>query len=188
MNKRDAINEILLSINELPLDIEDAVEDIQTALIIDKQLDITKRNILYQGWFFNKTERDMKPDSLGYIPIPSSFLSVDGGDNYSDIVVRDHKLFDKAQLSYKFDEPVTCKIVEDIPFDDLPYVIADYIVKVASLQVYINVIGNTDDVKIRSSLVDMARVEAIKENARNIDGNILESSFVTTLLDKSSLQ
>jgi hypothetical protein len=187
MNRRDAVNEILLSLNEMPLDIEDSVEDIQTAKIVDSQLEITKRNILSQGWFFNTTTRDLKPDLSGYIPLPSTFLSVDGGDNYSNVVTRDQKLFDKSELTYKFDEPIECVVIEDIYFDDIPFVIADYIVKSASLSSYINIIGNTDDVAIRSQLVQLSKLEAIRENARNYDGNILDSSFVTTLLDRESL-
>ena len=187
MNKRDAINEILLSLNEMPLDVEDSVEDIQTAKIVDSQLEITKRNILSQGWFFNTTTRELRPDVNGYIPLPSKFLSIDGGDNYGDIVSRDQKLFDKSNLTYKFDESVECVIIEDIYFDDIPFVVADYIVKSASLNAYINIIGNTDDVAIRSQLVQLSKLEALRENARNYDGNILDSSFVTTLLDRESL-
>jgi hypothetical protein len=33
----------------------------------------------------------------------------------------------------------------------------------------------------------LSKLEAIRENARNYDGNILDSSFVTTLLDRESL-
>ncbi len=171
----------------MPLDIEDTIDDIQTAVIVDKQLDITKRNILSQGWFFNRITRSLKPDLLGYIPIPSSFLSIDGGDNYPNIVMRDGKLFDKSELTYKFTDSVECKIIEDMYFDDIPYVFADYIVKIASLTTYINVVGNTDDVAIRNEMVKLSKLNAIRENARNTDGNILEHIFVTTLLDTESV-
>lgn len=187
MNIRDAINEILLSINEMPLDIEDSVDDIQTAKIVESQLNIVKRNILSRGWFFNKTTRSLKPDLSGYIPIPSTFLSVDGGDDYPYVTVRDQKLFDKSELTYKFDESIECEIIEDMIFDDIPFIIADYIVKTASLYTYINVIGNTDDISVRNQMMQMSKLEAIRENARNIDGNILEHTFVTTLLDRENL-
>lgn len=187
MNKRSAINEILLSLNEMPLDIEDSVDDIQTAKIVDTQLDIVKRNILSQGWFFNKITRSLSPDLSGYIAIPSTFLSIDGGDDYADVTVRDQKLFDKSELTFKFDEPIECKIVEDMDFDDIPFVIADYIVKSATVHSYINIIGNTDDISLRTQLMQAARLEALRENARNTDGNVLDGTFVTTLLDRDSL-
>lgn len=187
MNRRDAINEILLSINEMPLEVEDSVDDIQTAKIVDSQLEISKKNILSQGWFFNTLTRSLKPDLSGYIPIPSTFLSVDGGDNNPSITVRDQKLFDKTELTYRFEDSIECVIVEDMDFDDIPFVVADYIVKVASLNTYINVIGNTDDINVRTQMVAMSKLEALRENARNIDGNILEAEFVTTLLDRETL-
>jgi len=187
MNLRDAVNEILLSINEMPLDIEDNIEDIQTAVLVNSQLQISKRNILAQGWYFNKTTRSLKPDISGYIPIPSTFLSVDGGDDNRDIVIRDWKLFDKKKLEFRFDKPIECKIVEDMEFDDVPYVFADYIVKTASLLTYINVIGNTNDVSVRNQSLQASRMEAIKEDARNIDGRILDSTFLTNLMDRESM-
>jgi len=187
LNLRDAINEILLSINEMPLDIEDSVEDIQTAIIVNKQLEISKRNILSQGWYFNKTKRYLKPDLSGYIPIPSTFLSVDGSDAYESIVIRDNKLFDKSKLVYKFTEPIECEIVEDMTFDDIPYIFADYIVKAASLNTYVNIIGYTRDISIRTDVVALARADAIREDARNTDGNILSSDFLTSLIDRTSM-
>ncbi len=187
MNKRDAINEILLSLNELPLDIEDAVEDIQIATIVDKELDIAKRKILASGWFFNKITMTLVPNTEKYIVIPQSFLSVDGGDNEPNLTVRDWKLFDRVELTYKFDEPKECKIVEDLHFDDIPFLAANYIVQIASLQSYISIIGNTADIRVRQESVNLARIEAIRENANNIDGNLLGDSYTTNLLDRTSL-
>lgn len=186
MDKRDAINEILLSLNELPLDIEDAVEDIQVAVIVDKQLDITKRKILASGWFFNTTVITLVPNTEEYIVIPQSFLSVDGTTD-KNLTVRDWKLFDKEKLTYKFEDSQECNVIEDISFDDIPFMTADYIVQVASLQSYINIIGNTEDIAVRNQMVAMSRIEALREDANNIDGNLLGSQFVTSLIDRTSL-
>ena len=182
MNTRDAINEILLSLNELPLDISDAIEDIGIAVIVNSQLEITKRKILSRGWFFNKTIIKLVPNTEKYIVIPDSFLSVDGGDDEPSLVVRDHKLFDKEELTFKFDEAKECKIVEDIPFDDIPFTIADYIVQTASFQAYINIIGNSEDIRVRMTMVNEAKINALRENANNIDGSVLDSGFVTEFI------
>lgn len=187
MNKRDSINEILLALNELPLDITDNVEDIQIATIVDKQLDITKRKILSKGWYFNTTTRDLYPNVQGNIVIPLTFLSTDGGDNEPNLMVRDWKLFDKSEMSFIFDKSKECKVVEDIVFDDIPFIVADYITQVASLQAYINIIGNTEDISIRNRMIDIARIDAYREDANNRDGNILESDFVTGLLDRENI-
>lgn len=184
MNKRDAINEILLSLNELPLDVTDLVEDIGIAVIVDKELDIAKKKVLSEGWYFNVLNRELVPDPQGYIVIPKTFLSVDGADN---IRVRDWKLFDVNEMSYKFTESVEATVTEDILFDDVPFHIANYIVQVASLQAYINVIGNSDDISLRNNAVNMARIEAIRDDAKKRDGNLLSNQQATGLLDRTGL-
>lgn len=184
MNKRDAINEILLSLNELPLDVTDNIEDIGIAVIVDKELDIAKKKVLSEGWYFNVLSHTLEPNVDGYIVIPESYISVDGE---SSIIVRDWKLYNHIDRTFKFDEAVEAIVTEDIPFDDVPFHTASYIVQVASLQAYINIIGNTDDVQLRLKSMNTARIEAIRDNANNIDGNLLTSQRATDLLDRYSV-
>lgn len=184
MNKRDAINEILLSLNELPLDITDLVEDIGIAIIVDKELDIAKRKVLSNGWHFNTLVHTLVPDPQGYIVIPNTFLSVDNDGVYA---IRDWKLFDIANKTYKFTESVDATVIDDPIFDDVPFHIANYIVQVASLQAYINIVGNSDDISLRARGVNDARIEALRDNANKIGGNVLDGLHATTLLDKTGL-
>ena len=138
-----------------------------------------------KGWFFNSSVRDLYPDASGYILIPSAFLLVDALDDGS-ITVRDWKLFDKDNLTFIFEESQSCRVIEDIEFDDLPFTVADYIVQTASLQAYINIIGNTDDVRLRHEQVMIARHAALREDANSRDGNVLDHTFVTDLLDREN--
>lgn len=187
MNKRDAINEILLSLNELPLDIDDLVEDVKTAVIVEKELDIARKKILAKGWYFNTITRKLAPNTNGNIIIPNTFLSVNGGNDNPNLVVRDWKLFDKSEMSYIFESEVTVTVIEDIIFDDIIFTVADYIVQMASLRAYINIIGNSEDVNVRREEINSARLLALREDANNRNGNVLDSTFVTTMLDKESL-
>lgn len=186
MNKRDAINEILLSLNEMPLDVDDLVDDIQIATIIDKQLDITTKKILSNGWKFNTVTIDLYPNTLGYIPIPATFLSVYSSDY--NVTVRDWKLFNMDDMTYIWEEEsISCEIVQDIVFDDIPYMFANYIVQQASLESYINIIGNTDDISIRKLAVDNARREALRDDANAIKGNLLTDDYSTNLISRTGL-
>lgn len=184
MNLRDAINEILLSLNELPLDITDLVEDIGIAVIVDKELGIARKKVLSEGWYFNVLNRTLVPDIQGYIVVPQTFLSVDGASN---IMVRDWKLFDSSAKTFKFEDPVNVDVIEDIVFDDIPFHIANYIVQMASLQAYINVVGNSDDIVLRRNSLQAARIEAIRDAARKKDGNLLENQDATDRLDRVGL-
>lgn len=186
MNKRDAINEILLSLNELPLDVEDSVDDIPTAQIVDKQIDISKRKVLSYGWQFNTNTIPLYPNTDGYIPVPKSYLSIDVPDN-SSIIVRDWKLFDKNNLSFIFDNSVTIEAIEDVPFDDIPFHISNYITEMASIQSYINIIGNTEDIQIRYRSLQNAMVETIRNNNNKIKGNALEEQSVSDRLSRTGV-
>lgn len=184
MNRRDAINEILLSLNELPLDVDDLIEDLPTAVIVDRELTIARKKVLSYGWSFNSLTITLVPDNEGYIRLSDQFLSVDGFDD-NDIIVRDWKLFNKSTMSYKFSGGVEVDIIEDSAFDDIPFSVANLIVQTASLQAYINIVGNADDIALRKNALDLARIEAIRDDANKLDGNLLTSEFATTMLARS---
>lgn len=187
MNTRDAINEILLSLNELPLDPSDLVEDIPTATIVQKELEIAKRKVLSYGWEHNSLSISLYPNNEGYIVVPNTYLSVDGGIDNPNIIVRDWKLYDKENKSFRFTGQIEVNVIEDIVFDDIPFHIANYIVQTASLQAYINIIGNTDDIKIRYEAVQVAKIEALRNDANKFNGNVLEQDYATQLLGKAGL-
>jgi len=185
MNRRDAINEILLSLNELPLDDTDVTEDIGIAVIVDAELNTANKKVLSQGWYVNTTDKSLTPDTDGYIVIPNTFLSV---DTESEYIVRDWKLYDKTNNTYKFDGAVIASVIEEIIFEDVPYHLANYIVHVASLKAYKDIIGGSiEDLRDMKLALDEARTEAIRDDANKIDGNLLTGTFVTSQLDRTSL-
>lgn len=187
MQEREAINEILVNINELPLDDEDVIADINIAIIANTFLNVARKEVLSYGWNFNSLNLTMYPNTSGYIVVPDSILSIDPTTDTSTIIVRDYKLYDNAEQSFIFEEPVECDIIDDVSFDDIPFVVANYIIKLAVLNTYSNQIGDTKGIDIRAKLLQSAKVEALRDDANKHDGNILTSTFATTLLDRTSL-
>lgn len=187
MQEREAINEILVNINELPLDDTDVIEDVNIAIVANKFLTVAKKEILSYGWDFNSLTLTLYPNTSGYIVVPDSILSLDPSTDTSTIIVRDYKLYDKSEQTFIFEDGVECDIVDDIAFDDIPFVVANYIVKSALLNAYSNVIGDTNGIEIRARLVSNAKIEAMREDANKINGNVLTNTFATTLLDRTSL-
>ena len=184
MEKRDAINEVLISVNEMPLGDTDSVEDIQVAETIDKIIDIAKKKVLSYGWNFNTLTLNLPPDNSGYIIIPSTFLKVDPIDTSYDYVVRDHKLYDKENISFIFESIVECEVIDNIEFDDIPFVVADYITKTASVMAYASIIGSSQELNtLRTNMLD-SRVEALRYEANSIDGNLLGSDYATDLITR----
>lgn len=187
MNYRDAVNEVLLALNELPLDPEDNLEDIPTALLVGKELDIATKKILSEGWEFNTLTMSFYPNEEGNIVVPSTYLQADGTEDNPEIIIRDWKCFNKETNSFKFESPIPLKVVDDVVFDDIPFPVANYIVQKASLKAYIDIIGNTEDVNIRRVELQEARVEALRYDARTSDTNILSKQYATDLLNMGSL-
>jgi len=127
------------------------------------------------------------PNTDGYIPIPLSFLSVDGGDAEPDLCVKDWKLFDKSLLTYKFTENKSVEVIENVSFDDIPFNTANYIVSMASLSSYVNIIGDQEGIRTRTNAFNDSRIEAIREDANNQDGSLLTDDHTTGLLDRTAL-
>lgn len=185
MNKRDAINEVLLNLNELPLDVDDLVADIQIATIVDEQIDISTKKILGYGWSFNTLTQTFFPNIERKIVIPSTVLSLVGTTNKS-LVVKDHKLFDKSTLSFNFDDGQEVEYYEEIAFDDIPFHVANFIVATASLTAYINIIGNTGDIAVRREELKEAKILAVREDANSIKGNFIDDDAdLSDLLERS---
>ena len=111
---------------------------------------------------------------------------MDGGDAEPNLTVRDWKLFDKAELTYKFEDNKQVEVIEDMPFDDIPYNTASYVVAIASLEAYIDIIGDESGIAIRRERVRDAKIEALREDANKQDGNLLQDTHATTVLDRTS--
>ena len=187
MTIRDAINEVLLSLNESPLDETDVIEDIPITVTVNTEIEIAKKNILKKGWFFNTMLMSLQPNTDGYIPVPKSFLSVDGGSAEPNLVVRDWKLFDKELITFIFESAKDVEVIDSIPFDDIPHTFADYIVKLATLSAYTNIRGDATGISIRKTALSDSRIDAIREDANMQDGNLLTDSHSSGVLDRTSL-
>lgn len=187
MNKRDAVNEVLLALNELPLDTEDLIEDIPTAIIVEKEIEQAKKKILNYGWKFNTLSFSFYPNEEGNIVVPDTFLTATGTEDNPEIIVRDWKAYDTENNTFKFTSAITLEVLDDTNFDDIPFAIANYIVQYASLKSYIDIIGNTDDISIRKHYLDEARIDAIRYDTNISDTNVFNGDYETDLLDMTSL-
>lgn len=187
MNKRDAINEVLLALNELPLDESDIITDLPTAVLIDKEIDIATRKVLTYGWKFNTLSFNFYPNNESNIVVPQTFLKADGGEDNPDLIIRDWKVYDSVNNSFVFTSSVVLNVVDDVPFDDCPFDIANYIVQTASLKSYIDIIGNTEDVAVRRTELRDAKVEALRYDTQSSDTNVFGGDYESNLLDMTGV-
>jgi hypothetical protein len=122
-----AINTLLQTINELPIESTDDLANATTAQLAEMTINEVKREVLSQGWHFNTDKSyPFPPDVSGSINIPANVLDIvaSGGKNY---IMRDWRLYDKDNFSNKFDDAVDCDVVWNMDFNALTHPIRHYI-------------------------------------------------------------
>lgn len=175
MEEFEGINFLLEAIGETPIDSSydlsqaDPTSDVGRA---QSKLLSTSRTVQSRGYWFNKsTGLEFLPNTNGVIPLPSDVLSIKGTTgNYSE---KDHKVFDINDYTFQFDEAVSLDVIWYSDFDDLPYVVADYVVKLASVSFYNNVVGDTDELRKLEDEANIASVALQREDVRNKKSNLI---------------
>tara|TARA_Y100001963_G_scaffold96993_1_gene133479 strand:+ start:211 stop:855 length:645 start_codon:yes stop_codon:yes gene_type:complete len=131
MNKnseiKKAINTMLTSIGEQPIQNVDDLGGLSDASIAKDILDNVSRAVQSRGWIFN-TDLDvtMKPDDDKHIKIPDNILRIDTTtrlrDADNDIVERGRMLYDRQKNVNTFDADVKIKVdvIRELEFHDLP--------------------------------------------------------------------
>lgn len=131
MNKnselKKAINTMLTSIGEQPIQNVDDLAGLSDASIAKDILDNVSRAVQSRGWIFN-TDLDvtMRPDDDGYIKIPDSILRIDTTtrlrDADNDIIERGRMLYDRQKNVNTFEAGSTVKVntIRELEFHDLP--------------------------------------------------------------------
>lgn len=137
-----AINILLQTINELPIETTDDLANSTTAQLAEMTINEVKKEVLSEGWHFNSDKNyPFPPDVSGYISIPYNVLDIiaSNGKNY---IMRDWKLYDKDNFSFIFDEAVECDVVWDMDFNSLTHPIRRYITIKASRVFQARTIGD----------------------------------------------
>ena len=123
--KLEAVNTMLTSIGEQPIQNLNDLAGLSDASIAEQILDNVSRAVQSRGWAFN-TDIGIKktPNQYNEIDLDPSELRVDTqslvreGDK--DYVERGRKLYDRVKNTFKFDGAVTLNIIKLLTFDDLP--------------------------------------------------------------------
>lgn len=119
------------------------VSDVQEVKIALQRLKLSRRSILSNGWKFNTSENWEFPiDGDGFINIPSNALHVI--PNTTTIIVKDGKLFDDQDNSNVFTESQDAKVIWDIEIDNMPEVIAQYILAHAVSRFQMKMVGDRE--------------------------------------------
>jgi len=123
----EAVNTMLTSIGEQPIQNLDDLAGLTDASIARQILNNVSRAVQSRGWVFNTDlDKVMKPDQYGEILLNDTILRVDTTtrmrDPDNDIIERGRRLYDRQKNTDKFDEgtEVKCNLIIYLNFKDLP--------------------------------------------------------------------
>lgn len=172
-----SINILLQTINELPIENSDDLIYSTTAQLAEMTINEVKKEVLSQGWHFNKDDGyEFPPDVNGVISIPYNVLDIVASDG-KNYIMRDWKLYNKDDITFQFTEAVKCDVVWNMDFNSLTHPIRHYITIKAARIFQARTIG--DQVAYAYTVKDEedAYLSARFSEGRTGRYNILSSAF-----------
>lgn len=155
----DAVNLMLSCIGQAPLNTLEGTQSYFT--IAAKQiLDNLNTTCQLEGWDFN-TEEDysLEPDNDNIIHINSDMLVVKIPMIYKNqYVIRNKKLFDKFNHTFKIKTPVRAKVIFKLPFEELPEAAKQYIAIAAAYKFVKRELGSKETTLYTQEDVLQARI------------------------------
>lgn len=171
-----AINVLLQTINELPIEDDTDLANSATGQLAEMTLVEVKKKVLSAGWNFNTDEGyPFPPDINGYINIPYNVLDITASD--TNVVMREWKLYDRDNFSFKFDDTVKCDVIWDMDFNNLTHPIRYFITVLAARTFQARTIGDQIQYAYTEKDVEEAFLNARLSETRTGKYNMLTSEY-----------
>lgn len=191
LTELDAVNEILMSIGQSPVNSLDStgIKDVETGRL---RLHNTSREVQSQGWAFNTDyQYEISPDGNDRILIPSNALSLDPTYNRKDFVWRYDSANDKSSLydlndqTFDITEKVKVDIIWFYEFEHLPPTARNYIALLAGQRFQSGIVGDELLYRFEQADVDRAEVAFKRAEGRARDINMLTGGdFTNTIFNR----
>ena len=171
-----AVNVLLQTIGENPLESEDDIDEVLEAQIAASVIVETKREILSDGWDFNTDDNyTMSPDTQGYISIAYNMLDI--SDATGDVVSRNSRLYSKRNQSERFEDAKDVSVIWDMVFASLMHPLRNYITIAASRKFQARQVMDKQVYAYTQADEDTARIIARRSDGRTSKPNMYSSSY-----------
>ena len=171
-----AVNVLLQTINEAPIDTEEDVSELLEASIAASVINETKKEVLASGWDCNKDDDYFfPPDTEGYIAIPANVLDVSSTDG--NLIMRDWRLYSKKDQSALFDEAQKLNVIWNIEFNGLIHPIRNYITVRAARKFQARQVMDTNVYAYTQQDEEDAYIAARRSEGRTGNYNMLDSAY-----------
>lgn len=178
----DVVNDCLASLGEAPLATLTEPHEFKSAA--QRVLARTSKRIQATGWWCNQEAVTYVPNSVnGQIQLPGDVLKFQSGVRNRDllqrgvakpwIVQRGTRLYDTRTHSYEITEPeVIGEITRNVPFEDLPSVLNEYIAAEAVLKFQSSFDADNSKRQELTQAWTLARADARAEQIRQVAVNL----------------
>jgi len=188
--KLEAVNIVLDCMGENPINtLEAGSGKPRQAVLAERQLDNTSREIQTRGWHFNTEKKyDLVRDASDKITLASNVLKVDTEVNkYTDIdvVQRGTTLYDKKNHTDTFTQDLEVKIVFYLEWTQLPEAFRNWIAIRAGRKMNARYLGDGDgEVFTLRDEMEAKRLAKAAEG-KNSDRSIFDNVDLQTTLRRS---
>jgi hypothetical protein len=179
------VNACLASMGETPLNAISEPHEFKASAI--RALAKSSRSLQARGWWYNTEAMTLTPaPTTGFMQLAGDVIKWQSGVRSTDLLVRSQakpwliqrgsRLYDTRTRSYSITEDVTGEVVREIPFEDLPPVVADYIAADAVLKFQSNYDGDNNRRQELLQELAQARMEVNAEETRQLASNVINNS------------
>lgn len=177
----DVVNDCLATLGEAPLNT--LLEPHEFRGTAQRLLTKASRRIQAPGWWFNTEAITFTPNPTGQIVLPGDYLKWQSGVRSSDMLVRSEakpwlverggRLYDTRTRSFVLTENVTGELVRELPFEQLPAIINDYVAAETVLKFQSHFDGDNSRRQELTQAWVLARTAANAENTRQLGVNFI---------------
>jgi hypothetical protein len=177
----DAINIMLGTIGESPINSLDAATGVVDAVTARAILSEVSVQVQEEGWHFNTDyEFVLTPDTNGFIYIPGNAIEVDTSEYDStglDVAIRGNRLYDRKNKTFVFQKTLKADLTILLEFNELPQAARHYI-SVRSARVFQQRVVGSDTL---GSFTEKDEARALRSmrryESKTADYNILTGNY-----------
>lgn len=139
-----------------------------TVVIILDVLEAMQNNFLSKGWWFNTSIVTLYPSKEGEISAPETAISIVNTKHDVVLSIRDQRVFNSTDRTYKFTDPVKVKLIDNVEFEELPDSVAMWLVYRTAFEAYNRDYGYEDTLQIIGAKENEAYKRVQEEHLRNM--------------------
>lgn len=120
VTKLTVVNACLASMGEEPINSLAEENAFVTSALFSLEQAVQNEQAI--GWYFNKEQLQLQPDTDGQYNVPVDIIDLDTEQTPKWLVLRGRRLYSTADAKYLTGtKPVAANVIRFVPFDDLPF-------------------------------------------------------------------